>query len=53
MDKETKVKLACGACGAEYWAEAVDFAHATDAQPGSLVPYTCPICSHEESEVKE
>ena len=53
MDKEKKVKLECGACGAEYWAEAVDFAHSVDAPSGSLIPYTCPVCNHDESKVKE
>lgn len=53
MDKEKKVKLGCGACGAEYWAEAINLAQSTDSSPGSLIPYTCPVCNHEESKVKE
>ena len=53
MDEEKKVELECGACGASYWASAVNYGGAVDAPGGSLVPYTCPVCNHEESKVKE
>ncbi len=48
-----KIKLVCGACGADYWEEAVNFEPSIDTQPGSLIPYTCPVCNHEESKVAE
>jgi hypothetical protein len=51
MDDEKKIKLSCSACDASYWAEAID--SPVDASPGSFVPYTCPVCDHEESKVEE
>jgi Zn finger protein HypA/HybF involved in hydrogenase expression len=50
---EKKVKLSCVACGTEYWAEGANYTPALDAPQGSLVPYACPICQHEESKVEE
>jgi hypothetical protein len=48
---EKKVKLSCVACGTEYWSET--YSPALDAPGGSIVPYACPICDHEESKVEE
>jgi hypothetical protein len=53
MDEEKKVKLTCHVCDATYWADRVIFSEGADVSPGSLVPYTCPVCNHEESKVEE
>ena len=50
-EKKDKKKLSCNACDATYWAESVGFPVGTET--GSLVPYTCPVCNHEESKVEE
>jgi hypothetical protein len=53
MDEKKKTKLSCGACGAEYWADAIDVVPSSDVSLGGVVPYVCPICNHEESKVEE
>lgn len=46
-----KIKLSCPACHTVFWADAAGLPDGSTE--GSIIPYACPECDHEEAEVEE
>lgn len=50
MEKK-KVELECGMCHATWYTDSISLPDGLTA--GSMVPYTCPTCNHDEAKVRK